>query len=337
MQVKKQLIVYVILTITILLTSCQKAELPYALPLPNGFTMPEIPEDNQLSKERVALGKQLFFDPILSRDSSISCSSCHLQEHAFADPRQLSVGIEGRLGLRNSPSLANIAYRESFFYDGGVPTLELQVAAPIEDHNEMDFNLVDLVARLKAHPTYPAEFKAAYGTDPSAYSLSRAVASFERTLLSGNSAYDQLKNGNTNALNASAKRGMQLFFSERTACGSCHSGVNFTNEEFINIGLYNDFSADPGRRRVTTLQDDIGKFKVPSLRNVAVTAPYMHDGSMATLEDVVDFFNGGGQAHPNKSPMIQALGLSDQEKADIVAFLKSLTDYDFLTDPRYFE
>lgn len=321
----------------VFLAACQKAELPYALPLPEGFPMPEIPEDNQLSEERVALGKKLFFDPLLSRDSTISCGSCHFQENSFADPRQLSVGIDGRLGLRNSPSLANIAYRENFFFDGGVPSLELQVAAPIEDHNEFDFNLVDLVARLKAHPTYPAEFKEAYGTEPSAYSLSRAIASFERTILSGNSAYDQFKRGNNNALSDSEKRGMQLFFSDQTACGNCHSGFNFTNEEFINIGLYNDFSADPGRRRVTALEEDIGKFKVPSLRNVAVTAPYMHDGSMATLEEVVDFFDSGGQAHPNKSPLVQPLGLSNQEKADLIAFLKSLTDYDFLNDPRYFE
>jgi cytochrome c peroxidase len=319
----------------LLFAACQKEQLPYAIPLPEGFPMPEIPADNQLSAERVALGKKLFFDPILSRDSSISCGSCHFQQHAFADPRQLSFGIEGRLGLRNSPSLANIAYRENFFFDGGVPTLELQVAAPIEDHNEMDFNLPDLVARLQAHPTYPQEFKEAYGTEPNTYSLSRAIASFQRTMLSGNSPYDQYQNGATDAISTAAKRGMELFFSDRTACGSCHSGFNFTNEQFENVGLYEDYSADPGRRRVTALESDVGKFKVPSLRNIEVTAPYMHDGSIGTLEEVIDFFDSGGLAHPNRSPLIQPLGLTAQEKADLLAFLESLTDEEFLNNPRY--
>ncbi len=321
--------------ILVLIAACQKAELPYALPLPKGFPMPEIPEDNELTAERIALGKRLFFDPILSRDSTISCGSCHFQQHAFADPRRLSIGVEGRLGFRNSSTLANIAYRENFFFDGGVPNLEVFTAAPIEDPNEMDFDLLALVERLQAHPTYPQEFMEAYGTEPNTYSLARALASFQRTILSGNSPYDQYQRGDSSALSAAQKRGMELFFSDRTACGSCHSGFTFSNEQFENIGLYEDYSADPGRRRVTALEEDIGKFKVPTLRNIEVTAPYMHDGSISSLEEVIDFFDGGGFAHPNKSHLVRPLGLTAQEKADLLEFLKSLTDEEFLNNPRY--
>jgi cytochrome c peroxidase len=324
------------LAILLFFFACEKAPQPYILDLPPGAPIPQIPSDNQLTAARVALGKKLFFDPILSRDSTVACGSCHFQDKSFADNRVISPGIEGRLGLRNAPSLANMIYRDRFFYDGGVPSLELQVLAPIEDHNEMDFNSLDVVERLKNHPDYPAMIRDAYDSEPDVYALTRAIAAFERTLISGYSPYDRYAyQGDINALTTEEQRGMNLFFSNRTQCGTCHSGFNFSNEEFINIGQYSDYTADPGRRRVTALDSDIGKFKVPSLRNVAVTAPYMHDGSLATLESVIDFFNIGGQAHPNKSALIQPLGLTMQEKSDLIAFLKSLTDSEFLENPKF--
>lgn len=302
----------------------------FYMKIPKGFPTPVIPEDNQLTIARVELGKKLFFDPILSRDFSISCATCHHPEKSFSDTVALSKGVFGRKGLRNSPSLANIAYKNQFFMDGGVPTLELQVTAPIQDHNEMDLNILDVVQRLKSEPDYVKLSMQAYNQEPSPYVITRAIASYERTLISGNSSYDQYKNGNETALTHSQKRGMGLFYSARTNCSSCHSGFNFTSNNFENIGLYSLYK-DSGRMRVTLNEVDRGKFIVPSLRNVAVTAPYMHDGSMESLEEVIDFFNGGGHTHSNKSYLVKNLSLTNQEKNDLVNFLKSLTDNEFLT------
>lgn len=314
-----------------LLSSCQKEEQAYALALPPGFPEVELPEDNLPTALRVELGKRLFFDPILSRDSSISCGSCHFRALGFADNKVVSPGIAGRLGFRNAPILTNLIYRENFFFDGGVPNLELQVVAPIEDTAEMDFHLGGVVERLARHPEYAPLLEKAYPGKPLTFALTRAIASYERTLLSGQSAFDRYYyQGDSSALNGQEKRGWQLF--QDKGCRDCHAGPNFSNEEFINIGLYADYNynGDPGRRRVTALESDIGKFKVPSLRNIALTAPYMHDGSIQNLEEVIDFFAAGGKAHFNKSPEIQAFVLSPQEKADLIAFLESLTDWDFV-------
>lgn len=301
----------------------------FYMKIPKGFPAPIIPEDNQLTIARVELGKRLFFDPILSRDFSISCATCHHPEKSFSDTVALSKGVFGRKGLRNSPSLANIAYKNQFFMDGGVPTLELQVTAPIQDHNEMDLNILDVVQRLKSEPDYVKLSKKAYNQEPSPYVVTRSIASYERTLISGNSNYDQYRNGNEMALTHSQKRGMGLFYSTRTNCSSCHSGFNFTTNNFENIGLYSVYK-DSGRMRVTLNEVDRGKFIVPSLRNVAVTAPYMHDGSMESLEEVIDFFNDGGEIHTNKNNLVKSLRLTDEEKNDLVNFLKSLTDKEFL-------
>jgi cytochrome c peroxidase len=296
------------------------------LQTPVGFPYPEIPEDNQPTKNRIALGKKLFFDPILSRDSTISCSSCHHVDKKMTDGLPVSNGIEGRQTLRNAMTVLNVAYQPNMFWDGGSPTLETQVVAPIESHVEMDFNVLKVVERLKNHSEYPALFLKAYGLDPSPYTLTRAIANFERTLFTGNSRYDDYQYKNiTTALNTSEKRGLDLFFSEKAECFHCHGGFNFTDFSFRNNGLYEVY-ADSGRARITALQSDVGKFKVPSLRNVALTAPYMHDGSLATLEQVIDHYNSGGKPHINKSFLIQPLNLSDQEKTDLINFLKTLTD-----------
>jgi len=307
----------------------------YGLNIPPGFPMPEIPADNQLTENRVKLGKMLFFDKTLSLDSSISCASCHKQNHAFADVRKFSLGVHDSLGLRNSMPLFNIAYAQSLFWDGGVPSLELQVLAPIEDHREMNIALPLVVERLKQNPVYQEGFRKAYDREPDLYGLVRAIASFERTLISGQSPYDKYTfQGDKNALNASEIRGMNVFFGEKAECFHCHAGFNFTDQSFQNNGLYAVYT-DVGRARISNRTFDEGRFKVPSLRNIEKTAPYMHDGSFNTLDEVIEHYISGGKNHPNQSPLVRPFELSLDEKNDLIAFLKSLTDEGFLSNPEF--
>lgn len=305
---------------------------PYFLQYPAGFEPMNFPEGNELTNLRITLGKKLFFDKRLSRDSTVSCGSCHFQQHAFADFSKLSSGIENRKGFRNSPTLANLGYHPYFFFDGGVPTLELQILAPIEDEFEMDFSVPGVIERLKTDTEIQQLSQLAYGRNFDPFVLTRSIAAFERTMVSGNSRFDQYYyQGKTAALNNSEKRGMELFFSNKTNCSTCHSGFNFTNYEFKNIGLYETYT-DSGRTRITLNPADRGKFKTPTLRNIAVTAPYMHDGSMNTLEEVIEHFNSGGKNHANKDVLIQPLNLTQTEKTDLVNFLKALTDDEFLNN-----
>ncbi len=327
------------LGLMLLASSCKPDEVdpldgPYNLVLPAGFPSMNIPADNELTVKRVELGKMLFYDKALSRDSSVSCASCHLQSNAFSDIVSISDGIEGRKGMRNSPALFNLGYHPYFFYDGGVPTLELQVLAPVQDVNEMDHDFLQAVERLAENPKYQEMGQIAYGRSFDAFVLTRAIGAFERTMVSGNSAFDKYTNGNSSALNESAKRGLDLFNSERLSCSGCHSGFNFTDYTFKNNGLYIQYP-DSGRMRVTALPDDRDKFKVPSLRNIALTAPYMHDGSFASLPEVIEHYNSGGAANPHKDERIQPLLLTSQEKSDLLEFLYSLTDNEFITNPEF--
>ena len=294
----------------------------FQLDIPQGFPDPIIPEDNQLTYERIELGKRLFYDPILSKDGTISCESCHKQEFAFADNVAISAGVEGRLGFRNSVSLANMAYQDALMREGGVPTLEMQVLVPIQDHNEMDFNIRSVAERLNLDSTYVNASIRAYNRIPDAFVITRALASFQRTMLSGNSDYDY------NLLNEKEKNGKELFFSDELACSSCHGTFLFTNQKIENNGLYEVFE-DSGKYRLTHLQDDIGKFKVPSLRNIELTAPYMHNGSISTLEEVIEHYASGGKNHFNKSELISGFNITDEEKDNLISFLKSLTDNNF--------
>ncbi len=315
--------------------ACGKEPAPEPFPepelllrVPDGFPDPIFPEGNELTEARWTLGKKLFFDPVLSRDSSISCASCHLPAFAFSDTTAFSPGVDGAPGKRNSPSLANVAYHPYLLREGGVPTLEMQILVPIQEHNEFDFNILLIAERLQRDSLYRAMSQGAYGREPDHFVITRAIACFERTLLSGGSAYDR------DELPLSAERGRQLFFGEKTQCSECHGGFNFTHYAFENNGLYEEY-ADPGRFRLTSLEEDRALFKVPSLRNVALTAPYMHDGSIPTLGAVMAHYNSGGAAHPHKSPLIRPLGLSAQERADLVAFLESLTDEAFVNNPLF--
>lgn len=325
------------LSVIILLVACQPEEaaplpiFPLLMEVPEGFPEVPYPADNAFTEARWVLGKKLFFDPIMSADMTISCASCHQPGLAFSDDQAFSPGVAQRPGTRNSPSLANVAYHPYYTREGSVPTLEMQVLVPIQEHNEFDFNILLIAERLRADSTYYQMALDAYQREPDPYVITRSLACFERSLLSGNSAYDQYTRGDSQ-LSATVLRGKALFFSERTQCSSCHGGFNFTNYAFANNGLYTDYP-DPGRFRFTGEEADRATFKVPSLRNVDLTAPYMHDGSLTSLEAVVDHYNSGGKDHPNKSPLLQPLLLSEQEKQDLVAFLQSLTDPLFTENP----
>jgi cytochrome c peroxidase len=321
------------------LWACRKEpDLPLAEPLlkvPAGFPEPVFPADNALSPQRWALGKRLFYDPVLSRDSTLSCASCHRAAQAFADSLPFSPGVGGLPGTRNAPTLANVAYHPYLLREGGVPTLEMQVLVPIQEHNEFDFNIVLVAERLQRDTAFVQASLEAYGRTPDPFVLTRALACFERTLLSGESRYDrEVFQQRPGSLDAAEKRGMDLFFSDKAGCSGCHGGFNFTAYAFENNGLYAQY-ADPGRFRLTGKEDDRGRFKVPTLRNVARTAPYMHDGSLPTLEQVVEHYDFGGKGHPNQSPLVRPLGLTAQEKAGLVAFLRALTDEAFLSDPKF--
>ncbi|MBX7152311.1 cytochrome-c peroxidase [bacterium] len=316
-----------ILILTCFFGGCDRGDTEYVqLEIPRGFPEPSIPEDNRPTKQRIELGKKLFFDPVLSRDSTVSCASCHFPEKKFTDGKPVSEGIENRQTLRNSISLINVAYQPVMFWDGGVPNLEQQVLAPIENPVEMDFDVLSVVERLKRNPDYVLEFQEAYDQEPSVFSLTRAIACFERTLFSKQSRYDDyLYDHNDTVLTESEKRGMDIFFGERGECFHCHNEYNFTNYSYQNNGIYS-FYSDSGRARITLKASDVGKFKVPSLRNINKTAPYMHDGSLETLEAVIDHYNQGGKNHQNQSGLIKALQLTNEEKNDLVNFLKALDD-----------
>lgn len=331
---------YILLSSALLLFACRKEEpapvLPpsdsdeYTLAVPTGFPQPIIPTDNILTRSRVALGRRLFYDPILSADSTRSCASCHTPHLAFSDSTTVSTGIKGRLGSRNSPTLANVAYQQKLLREGGVPTLEMQILVPIQEHNEFDFNILLVAERLSRLPEYVEMAQKTYGRAPAPFVITRSIAAFERTLLSGDSPFDQwFFQGKNEAVTAAAQRGYMLFQSEKLNCGKCHSGFLFTDQSFANNGLYEVYP-DSGRIRLTGVESDRALFKVPSLRNIALTAPYMHDGSLPTLEAVLDHYQSGGKNHPNQSHLVQPFTITPTERADLLAFLQSLTDTRFI-------
>lgn len=305
------------------------------LNIPEGFPEMEFPEDNELTADRWNLGKRLFYDKLLSIDQRISCGSCHKPSLAFADNKALSPGVFNRAGTRNVPSLANVGYHPYLLREGSVPTLEMQVLVPIQEHNEFNHNIVEIAKELKKDSTYLAMSRKAYGREPDAFVITRALANFQRTMISGNSNYDKYtKQGLVTALSSAAVKGMELFFSDKTNCSSCHAGFNFTNYAFENNGL-DSIYADNGRQRLTNDPKDEALFKTPSLRNVSLTAPYMHDGRFLTLEAVIEHYNSGGKNHQHKSELVRPLFLSEDEKNQLVAFLNSLEDHEFINDLKW--
>lgn len=296
------------------------------------FSIPSIPADNILTEERIALGKQLFYDNRLSRNLNFSCASCHKPELAFSDTILVPPGDMILIGKRGSPSLANVAWHPYFFKEGGSPTLETQVQGPIENPEEMDFTFPELINRLSLDESYQSQAQLAYKRDFDAFVLTRALGAFQRTLVSSNSTYDQYLAGETE-LNATQLLGESLFFG-KAKCSTCHSGFDFTEYGFANNGLFEEFE-DVGLFRVSSDSTDIGKFKIPTLRNIELTAPYMHNGSLKTLNAVIEHYNSGGKNHPNKSQLIEPLYLSAEEKTALISFLKTLTDQSFINNPAH--
>ena len=289
-----------------------------------------VPDDNPLTPDAIALGERLFLDPGLSADGTVRCASCHRPEYAFSDTARISPGVYGRRGERNAPALINRAYGRAFFWDGRTTTLEAQVLHPIRDSVEMGQPVPMLIERLRADASYRLAFARSYGTEPiDSQSVARALASYVHTLRSGNASIDRWRNGDAAALSESERRGLALF-GGHAGCNSCHVGPNFTDEEFHNTGVSARSARyaareDPGRARVTRRTEDVGAFKTPTLRDVARTAPYMHDGSLATLEEVVAFYDSGGIANANLDVEIEPLGLTSEQRRDLVAFLIALT------------
>jgi cytochrome c peroxidase len=339
--------------------------------LPANFPTPRVPADNPMSEAKVELGKFLFYDRRLSGNGTQACASCHHQDKAFTDGRALAKGSTGEMHPRNSQGLTNVVYNTTLTWaNPSLLSLEAQMQVPLFSEAPVelginDSNVNEVLDRVKTDARYPDLFKAAFPGEDQLVTwgnITRAIATFQRTLISGNSRYDQFLQ-NKAQLTVSEQRGLALFNSEKAECFHCHSGFNFNDQvvhastqvtdiPFHNTGLYNiggtgNFPAgNQGLFEITERLVDRGKFRAQSLRNVEVTAPYMHDGSIATLEEVLDFYAAGGRnitngphagdgrLNPNKSDLISRIDLTAQDKADLVAFLKTLTDHDFLTNPK---
>ena len=289
-----------------------------------------VPEDNPVTDLKAGLGRRLFFDPRLSQDGSVSCATCHDPERAFSDTRPLAVGIFDRVGKRNSPALINRGFGRAHFWDGRARTLEEQVTQPIEDPNEMAATIAEVVTRLAEDASYRTEFEAAFARPVNRDDLGRALATYLRTVRSGDAPYDRFIDSQPDALSALAQSGLRLFRT-RARCTFCHVEPTFSDEQFHNTGISwrpdesGGAFADDGRFAVSGAARDRGAFKTPTLREVARTAPYMHDGSLATLMDVVEFYDKGGRGNPNLTRLIRPIGLTADEKLALVAFLESLS------------
>ncbi len=338
----------------VLLHSCRRDEdmvpsaqptTPYELQIPAWVTAdghsPYLPPDDPLTVEGVELGRMLFYEKALSNDYSLSCGSCHLQANAFTDPRPFSVGTDGSVGSRNAMAIMNMAWDNAFFWDGRSTSLERQALLPVVDHVEMRNTWPVVVQRLQSDDRYPERFRQVFGTSTiDSMLVVRAIAQFERTLLSFSSRFDRFEyGGDSLALTPQEIRGKELFF-RGAHCVDCHMGPMLSDHSLRNNGL-DLVHTDPGMGAITGNAAHVGRFKTPTLRNIAVTAPYMHDSRFATLEEVVDFYADGVQLD---SPFLDnhmfpwmsgQVVLSAQDRSDLVAFMRSLTDHAFLTNPAF--
>ena len=285
-----------------------------------------VPEDNPLTSDKVKLGRKLFGDKILSRNRKLACKGCHQPKKAFTDGRAKAVGVYGRQGNRSVPTLVNRAYGRAFFWDGRTSTLEEQVVKPIESESEMDMTVPEVVERLKRKRRYRKMFRQAFGREINGQDLARALAGYVRTIYSGNSPFDRYIYGDRNVLSEQARRGLRIFRGKGN-CTACHIGPTLSDEDFHNTGVAwkNGKFLDEGRFAITGEPEQKGAFKTPTLREVARTAPYMHDGSLTKLEDVIDFYDDGGRKNPNLDEEIRPLKLTAREKREVLTFLKSLT------------
>lgn len=297
--------------------------------------LPEVrhPEDNPPTPEKIELGKQLYFDARLSSDNTISCASCHDPQKGWSNGEAVATGVGGAKGGRSAPTIVNSAYYRLQFWDGRAKSLEEQALGPIQNPIEMKMTLEEVVPKLNEIAGYKAQFQKVFGTDVTDDGIAKAIAAFERTVLSGNAPFDQFKAGNKDALTEPAQRGMKLFFGKAN-CSACHSGPSFSDSAFHNVGLDSD---DVGRKAISKLAGDHGAMKTPTLREIARTAPYMHNGSLKTLEDVVAHYNKGGNNNPFQDEEIHPLNLSPEEIADLVTFMKeglSSADYPLVEPPK---
>lgn len=317
----------------------------YKLKIPFGLeeTAVVIPADNPLTNEKVELGRLLVFDKRLSQDNTIACMSCHLAKFAFTDGKPVATGIRGQKGGRSAPASINRVFSSAQFWDGRAATLEAQSIGPFTNPIEHGFPNYDvMMAKMMKIAGYRKLFKQAFGDDNiTIENVGKAIASFQRTNLSGNSPADRFDQGQeAGAISAEAQHGL-ILFREKARCTKCHSGFNFTDEKFHNAGIgWDDNKVDLGRYMVTKTPEDIGAFKTPTLREIARSAPYMHDGRFKTLEEVVNFYNQGGIKNPHQDPLVIPLDLTDQEKRDLVAFLHTLngdgTGSQHVTAPKSF-
>lgn len=362
--------VVALLGVVLALSACEQPE-RYVFDLPANFPEPRVPDDNPMSDAKVELGRHLFYDVRLSGNETQSCASCHEQRLAFTDGLPRGEGSTGEIHPRGSMSLVNVAYAATLTWSNPVlRRLEEQALVPMFGEEPVELGLgsqEQVLERVRSEPRYPALFDSAWPGDDSPITLEHitdALASFQRTLISGNSSYDRYAAGDESAISDSAKRGAELFFGEEAECFHCHGGFTFSNAvdhannvfdqaTFQNNGLYNldgrgAYPAEnQGLFEFTSLAADMGAFKPPTLRNIALTAPYMHDGSMATLEDVIAMYAAGGhltesgpragdgRTNPNKSIFVNGFDLTPERAEDLRAFLESLTDDEFVTDPRF--
>lgn len=328
---------------SVLFFSCQESnglldQSSYNLNIREGWKSPNIPSNNPLTVASVAFGKELFFDKRLSVDSTISCAGCHRPTSGFADATPKSVGVRGALGFRNSGPLANVAYLPYLNRDGGIKSLDVFSAVPLEDHDEMGFNLVLMTERLNQDESYFDKAQQIYGKEVNGFVVTRALASYLRTFISDSSPYDKfVYDKDSIAITSQQKKGYDLFFGEKAKCSKCHNGINLTNFEFENNGLLESYvNKDRGRERITLNPDDEGRFRVASLRNIALTKPYMHDGSLADLESVLEHYANHGKNHKNENPIIDQIQLSNEDQLDIISFLESLTDTSFINNRHFY-
>jgi cytochrome c peroxidase len=284
-----------------------------------------VPTDNRLTPAKVALGRQLFFDRRLSRDGSLSCAGCHDPKRALTDGRVVAQGVGGAVGTRNTPIIVNRAWGEGFFVDGRAASLEKLALEPFLNPVELGMRPESLLSVVQAQ--YPRQFRSTFGAEPSLELVARALASYLRTIVAGDSPYDRYVAGDRSALSESAQRGLTLFHG-KAGCGQCHAGPNLTDEEFFHntgIAWRTGVVTDEGRAAVTGAPADRGAFKTPTLREISRTAPYMHDGSLISLREVIEYYDTGGAKNPSLDPKLRPLHLSATEKSDLAAFLNSLT------------
>ena len=318
----------------LLLTACLWAAEPDSkggdskanIPVPLGLLPIPWPGDNPYTLDKAELGRVLYFDPRLSADNSVSCATCHSPKYAFTDGQPVSTGIRGQKGGRSAPTVINRAYSLAQFWDGRAPTLEEQAKGPMANPIEMGNTQEAVVAKLKTIPGYRALFAKTFGTEDFTIDhVAKAIATFERTVLSGNSAFDRYQAGNKKAMTPSQVRGMNLYF-KKVKCDKCHDGMNFTTNDYHNLGVGTDKpEPDVGRFAVTKDPKDWGAFKTPTLRDVAESGPYMHDGSLKTLREVVDFYDKGGTLNKNLDKDIKPLKLTVEQRDDLVEFLRALS------------